>query len=361
MAAIGSNQCRHGVVGRARSQLCVCVQRTMHDMAACWIGWLARSRVSGMWLCMVSGVWHYNAVHQDAWSLIMGGTGGSSGGFRPHSVSQAANARSSNSASYSGAQRLPARQTLRGKMAATISQMPETLRPRHAAVVRVTHWLITLAFLALLVTGVEILTSHPRFYWGEIGNVNTHPLFTLPIPSSRDTVPTGYGYVLPDQNGWSRYLHFEAAWVAVLTGLLYVAFGLSKGHFRRNLLPSSSNLSPASLARDVSRHLRLQRPSDEEAWSYNVLQRLTYLLVIFVLFPLVIWTGLAMSPTVEGAFPVLVAVLGGRQSARTIHFFVSILLVLFLLVHVVMVYLAGFWNRVGAMIVGRLPKPMERV
>ena len=238
--------------------------------------------------------------------------------------------------------------------------MPEILRPRHSAVVRVTHWLITLSFLALLVTGVEILISHPRFYWGEIGNVNTSPLFTLPIPSSRDTVITGYGYVLPDQNGWSRYLHFEAAWVAVLTGLLYVAFGFFKGHFRRNLLPAPSDLSATRLAIDIARHLRFGRPSDEEAWSYNVLQRLTYLLVIFVLFPLVIWTGLAMSPAIESVFPALVTVLGGRQSARTIHFFVSICLVLFLLVHVLMVYLAGFRNRVAAMTIGRLPKPMER-
>ena len=245
-----------------------------------------------------------------------------------------------------------------------VAQTAEALRPRHTSsrhpgVVRVTHWLITLAFLALLVTGVAILFSHPRFYWGEIGNVNTRPLFTLPIPASRDTIATGYGFVLPDQNGWSRYLHFEAAWVAVLTGLFYVAFGFLDGHFRRNLVPAPSDLSPASLARDVGRHLRFALPSDQEAWSHNVLQRLTYLLVIFVLFPLMIWTGLAMSPAVEGAFPSLVIALGGRQSARTIHFFVTIFLVLFLLVHVLMVYLAGFRERVGAMIVGRLPERME--
>ena len=85
--------------------------------------------------------------------------------------------------------------------------------PRHTALVRVTHWITTLCFLALLVSGVEIVISHPRFYWGETGNVLTPPLFTLPIPASRATVPTGYGYVLPDQNGWSRYLHFQSAWV----------------------------------------------------------------------------------------------------------------------------------------------------
>ena len=160
----------------------------------------------------------------------------------------------------------------------TMMQTNEALRPRHPALVRVTHWLITLSFLALLVTGVEILISHPRFYWGETGNVNTRAWFKLPIPSSRGAVPTGYGYVLPDQNGWSRYLHFEAAWVAVFTGLLYGAFGFFRGHFRQNLLPAPSDLSPTRLAMEIGRHLRFRRPSEEEAWSYNVLQRLTYLL-----------------------------------------------------------------------------------
>src|SRR5580704_13036900 len=136
-----------------------------------------------------------------------------------------------------------------------MAQMPAIFHPRHPAVVRVTHWLITLSFLALLVTGVEILISHPRFYWGEIGNVNTRPLFTIPIPSSRSSVPTGYGYVLPDQNGWSRYLHFQSAWLVVGTGLLYVAFGFFGGHFRRNLLPARSDLSPKRLGISIAQHL----------------------------------------------------------------------------------------------------------
>src|SRR5258708_9096458 len=100
-----------------------------------------------------------------------------------------------------------------------------TVRPRHSALVRVTHWITALCFLALLVSGVEILISHPRFYWGEAGNVLTRPLFKLPIPASRATVPTGYGYVLPDQNGWSRYLHFQAAWLVVTTRFIYLLFG----------------------------------------------------------------------------------------------------------------------------------------
>src|SRR5262249_53398988 len=154
--------------------------------------------------------------------------------------------------------------------------------------------------------------------------------------------------------------HFQSAWVAVWTGLVYVAFGFFKGHFRQNLFPASSDLSPRGLALALARHFRFRRPSEEEAWSYNVPQRLTYLLVIFVLFPLVIWTGLAMSPAIASAVPAAVTILGGQQSARTIHFFVSGFLVLFLLVHVFMACLAEFRNRVGAMITGRPTKRMER-
>jgi len=232
--------------------------------------------------------------------------------------------------------------------------------PRHSALVRITHCIATACFSVLLLTGIEIVISHPRFYWGETGTVLTAPLFQLPIPSSRATVPTGYGYVLPDQNGWSRALHFEAAWVAVLTGLLYVVYGLLTGHFRKNLLPSSADFSWRVLWNSFTKHLRFERPSEAEASSYNVLQRLTYLLVIFVLFPLVIWSGLAMSLAFASAFPRSVTLLGGRQSARTIHFFVSLALVLFLLVHVAMVFLAGFRNRTRAMITGRISTRKEK-
>ena len=233
-------------------------------------------------------------------------------------------------------------------------------RVRHSVLVRITHWITTLCFFALLISGVEIVISHPRFYWGETGNDLTPTLFKLPIPASRALVPTGYGYALPDQNGWSRSLHFQAAWVVLLTGLLYTIFGLSTGHWRRNLLPGGADLSWRAFSAAFASHLRFERPSGAEAWSYNLLQRLAYLFVIFVLFPLVIWTGLAMSPAFVSAFPATVTVLGGQQSARTIHFFVSLALLLFLLVHVVMVWLAGFWSRMRAMITGRAALPMEQ-
>jgi thiosulfate reductase cytochrome b subunit len=224
--------------------------------------------------------------------------------------------------------------------------------PRHAALVRVTHWLTTLCFLALLISGLEIVISHPRFYWGETGNVLTPALFSFPIPASRATVPTGYGYVLPDQNGWSRALHFQSAWLLVLTGALYVIWGISSGHFRRNLLPEASDRSASALFGAIARHVRFARPAVADASSYNVVQRLTYLLVIFALFPLVIWTGLAMSPAFVSAVPSTVTLLGGRQSARTLHFLVSVALVVFLLVHVAMVWVAGFGPRLKAMITG---------
>jgi thiosulfate reductase cytochrome b subunit len=231
---------------------------------------------------------------------------------------------------------------------------------RHPALVRVTHWIMTLCFFALLVSGIEIVISHPRFYWGENGNDLTPTLFKLPIPSSRALVPTGYGYVLPDQNGWSRYLHFQAAWIVVLTGLLYMVFGFLTGHFRKNLLPATADLSWRGVSAAVAAHLRFARHDREGAESYNVLQRSTYLFVIFALFPFVIWTGLAMSPAFVSAVPACVTLLGGRQSARTLHFFVSLALLLFLVVHVAMVCLAGFSSRMRAMITGRIGTYGER-
>jgi thiosulfate reductase cytochrome b subunit len=225
---------------------------------------------------------------------------------------------------------------------------------RHLAFVRVTHWITAICFFALLVSGVELVISHPRFYWGETGNSGTPALFKIPIPSSRGTVPTGYGYVLPDQNGWSRYLHFQAAWAVVLTGLAYALWGLWTGHFRSNLFPAPEDRTWRALSEVMAKHARFKPLDHADAFSYNVLQRAAYLVVIFVLFPLVIWTGLALSPSFNSAFPTAVNVLGGRQSARTLHFFVSVFLVLFLIVHVTMVVLAGFTSRMRAMISGTM-------
>jgi thiosulfate reductase cytochrome b subunit len=146
----------------------------------------------------------------------------------------------------------------------------------------------------------------------------------------------------------------------VLTGLLYAIYGLFTGHFRKNLFPGSADLSWRGFSVAIAKHLRFERSGQAEAWTYNVLQRLTYLLVIFIMFPLVIWTGLAMSPAFVSAVPATVTLLGGQESARTIHFFVSVALLLFLLIHVVMVCLAGFRNRMRAMVTGRTRAGLER-
>jgi thiosulfate reductase cytochrome b subunit len=242
----------------------------------------------------------------------------------------------------------------------TTASPAKTYLPRHAALVRVTHWITLFCFLALLISGLEIVISHPRFYWGEVGNVNTRPLFTIPIPSSRGTVPTGYGFVMPDANGWSRYLHFQTAWALVLTGLIYVIAGMGSGHFRKNLIPEPHARTWRAYWRRIAQYLRGAPPDAAEDHSYNVLQRTAYTLVIFVLFPLVIWTGLALSPAFDSAVPAAVNLLGGRQSARTLHFFVSGALLLFLIVHVTMVALSGFKSRMRAMISGRVPAHEER-
>jgi thiosulfate reductase cytochrome b subunit len=183
--------------------------------------------------------------------------------------------------------------------------------------VRITHWLTTASFIALVVSGIAILLAHPRLYWGETGAVGTPSLIDLPLP-----------FVLTGQSGWGRYLHFLSAWIAVLTGTVYVLGGMRAHHFSNDLFRSSQ---PAK---------------------YNVVQRISYTAVVFALFPLMIWTGLAMSPAVISVLPALVTSLGGQQSARTIHFIVANLLVLFVVGHVVMVIFAGFSRYVGAMVLG---------
>lgn len=229
------------------------------------------------------------------------------------------------------------------------AEKTEAVPARHSLLVRITHWITAFSFFALLLSGGEIVLSHPRFYWGEIGDDLTRPLFQLPVPASRDLVPTGYNFVLPDQNGWSRALHFQAAWLVVFAGLLYVIWGLFSGHFRRNLLPLAS---PDRWRTALADHLRFRRPHPSEAYSYNPLQRLAYLVVIFILFPLAVWSGLALSQTFDSIFPFAVQSLGGFQSARTIHFFDAIVLTLFVVVHLAMIARAGFLRLTRAMITG---------
>ena len=215
--------------------------------------------------------------------------------------------------------------------------------PRHAAMVRVTHWTSALSFLVLVLSGIAILLAHPRLYWGEAGGLGGPSLLDLPLPIVLDTPIRGPG----------RYLHFLAAWVSVFTGAAYVVLGLASRHFSRNLWPARAQLQLAAIKSVLANHLHFRRATAEDLAAYNVLQRIGYTTVVFVLFPLMIWTGLAMSPAVTSVFPFLVTTLGGQQSARTIHFFVAGALVVFLLVHVALVWQTGFRSRMRAMITGR--------
>jgi len=222
---------------------------------------------------------------------------------------------------------------------------------RHPPVIRITHWITAVAFLCLVISGVAILLAHPRLYWGETGVRSGPSLIDLPLPFVLESPIRGPG----------RYLHFLSAWISLFAGLIYLINGLFTYHFRKHLLPARSDLNWKQIRQVILRHLRFERPPKEEALAYNLLQRLAYLLVIFVLFPLMFWTGLAMSPAVVSVNPTIVTIFGGQQSARTIHFFIASFLVLFLVIHILMVCLAGFTVRNRAMITGRIASGKETI
>jgi hypothetical protein len=219
----------------------------------------------------------------------------------------------------------------------------------HARWVRVSHWVITVSLLMLVFSGIEILMVHPRLYWGEAGNDLTPALLELPI--SRNYQHQGYQkpvafftdaagpvsavrtYDIFNQNGWGRSLHFLGAWVLVIPGLIYLLAGIVGGHFRSHILPGGPGLTPGGP-------------------NYNALQKATYSFVIFVASPLIVLTGLTMSPAVTAAFPFLLNLFGGQQSARTIHFFTFAVLVLFVFGHVVMVIKSGFMRQMRSMTIG---------
>ena len=218
---------------------------------------------------------------------------------------------------------------------------------RHHAWVRLAHWLNAAAFGALVVSGIAILLALPRLFWGETGANDAPATLVLPLP------------VNLEQTGWGRNLHFLAAWILVLNGGLYLLASLAGGHLRRDLLPDRNQLAPGHLAREIADHARLRAPKGREALRYNALQKIAYLAVILGLFPLMVLTGLTMSPGVTAAFPELFTLFGGRQSARTLHFVFACLLVLFLLVHVGQVFVGGAVNLTRSMITGRFTVPPD--
>jgi thiosulfate reductase cytochrome b subunit len=250
-----------------------------------------------------------------------------------------------------------------------IPQQPEQAgRTAHTRWVRISHWIVTLSFLTLAFTGVVILMAHPRLYWGEVGNDLTPALIELPIsrnhrhggweksvPFFQDAtspVSANRTYNIFNENGWGRSLHFLAAWFLALTGAVYLLAGVITGHFRRHIAPRLAELTPDQLWRDVKDHARLRIRVTKGGPQYGLLQKCAYFAVVFLALPLSVVTGLAMSPAITAAFPFLSGMFGGFQSARTIHFFSFIVLMLFLLAHVVMIIKSGFKRQMRAMTFG---------
>ena len=258
---------------------------------------------------------------------------------------------------------------------------------RHSLAVRVTHWVNAVCLLFLLMSGLQIFNAHPALYWGQQSTFDK-PILALEGTENDESGAVGttriFGYALdttgflgasrgPDgtmtARGFPSWLtvpsyqdlatgrrwHFFFAWLLVVNGIVYLGYGLASGHLWRDLVPTRSQLKHIGHA--IHEHLRLRFPKGDEARRYNVLQKLAYLVAALVLLPLVVLTGLTMSPGMDAAFPELLTLFGGRQSARTLHFVAVCGLVLFVFAHVVMALVSGAWNNVRSMITGSYVLP----
>jgi thiosulfate reductase cytochrome b subunit len=253
---------------------------------------------------------------------------------------------------------------------------------RHAGAVRITHWINALVLLVLLMSGLQIFNAHPALYIGSKSDFDNPILAMQPMMHDDKIygVTTLFGWQFDTtgvfglsgdaENGYEdrgfpwwatlpgyrnlamgRRWHFFFAWFFLFNGLAYLLWSLGSGHLRRDLAPTGQELK--HIGASVWDHARLRFPKGEEAKRYNVLQKLSYLLVVLVLLPLMLLTGLAMSPGMDSVFPILLDVFGGRQTARTIHFISASLIVIFFVVHLVMVLISGVWNNLRSMITGR--------
>ena len=262
---------------------------------------------------------------------------------------------------------------------------PGDVITRHRVSTRIWHWVNALTLLVLLMSGLMIFNAHPRLYWGQYG-ANTDYAW-LVIDDARDIgfvdvagvrmETTGVLGIWKDAEGkerrrafpyWStipsdydlqaaRRWHLTFAWILSLTLAAYMVRSLWNGHVKRDLHIQKYEWSPRHIWHDVKAHARLRFPTGAAASRYNILQKLSYVGVIFILLPLIIFTGLTMSPGMNAAWPWLLDLFGGRQSARSIHFICTFALVAFFFVHIVMVILAGPINEVRAIITGRYRLP----
>lgn len=259
---------------------------------------------------------------------------------------------------------------------------------RHRISTRLWHWLNAVTILVLLMSGLAIFNAHPRLYWGEYGANTDGSVFrisntptsgfmeigalriettgvlgrwtdaegvqqTKAFPSWA-TIPSMYNLAL------ARRWHLFFAWVLGLSAGAYILWSLVNGHLRRDLAPRREELAPSHIWHDIKQHARLRFPTGEAALRYNILQKFAYVGVLLVLIPLIALTGLTMSPGMNAAWPWLLDLFAGRQSARTLHFLAAVLIVGFIVVHLLMVILAGPFNEIRSMITGRYRLPVHR-
>jgi thiosulfate reductase cytochrome b subunit len=258
-----------------------------------------------------------------------------------------------------------------------------TLFYRHDLLVRLSHWVNVLCMTVLLYSGLQIFNAHPALYWGQYGADDDPSFISMEAEQEGDALKgvTHLGGLSFDTTGvlgvsnvdgeaavrgfpnWltlpsyqdlasGRRWHFFFAWLFVINGFIYLAYGFVSRHFRRDLLPAAEELKPSHLGHEIVNHARLRFPKGAEARHYNTLQKLAYVAVIFVLLPLMIGTGLTMSPGFNAVAPWLLDLFGGRQSARTLHFLTAFSLVAFVAVHVAMVLVSGVFNNLRSMITG---------
>jgi len=261
---------------------------------------------------------------------------------------------------------------------------------RHRLPVRVMHWINVVCLTILLMSGLSIFNAHPALYWGQQSTFDTpwiaitavdgpkgavgvtriagHQFATDGVLGSSRvgdaTTPTLRAFpswaTIPGRQSLSmgRHWHLFFAWLFVLNGIAYVLYALFSGHLRRDLLPTREELR--RIGRSIRDHLLFRHPTGEAAKRYNVLQNLAYLVVVFGLLPLVVVAGIAMSPRLDAVFPGWVELLGGRQSARTLHFLAATGLLLFVLVHLFEVLISGAWNQIRSMITGYYTVPSSK-
>lgn len=257
---------------------------------------------------------------------------------------------------------------------------------RHRISTRVWHWINVVTVIVLLMSGLSIFNAHPQLYWGKDGFDPATAWLRIGGEGERGYLRIGGARIettgvlgrWPDGEGgtgtrafpsWAtipgfyslaigRLWHFFFAWVLVIGGLAYWLTSFLNRHVQRDLAPARAELTPRHLWREVKDHARLRFPTGAAALNYNTLQKLSYLVVLFILLPLIVLTGLAMSPGMNAAWPWLLDIFGGRQSARSIHFIAAFLMVGFIIVHVALVLLSHPINEMRSMITGwfRLPR-----